>query len=64
MEALIKDNFHVDSSDGRFTARKKLFNRRLRATWKNGSDTVELYLTRWYKGYAYEFFSSRHEFDK
>jgi hypothetical protein len=63
-EALIKDNFVIDSSDKDFTATKKAFNQRLRATWKKDSDTVELYLTRWYKGYTYDLFSSSDKFDK
>ena len=62
-EALINDSFLIDSSGDEFTATKKIFNQRLRVTWKKDSDPVELYLTRWYKGSTYDFFSSIDKFN-
>jgi hypothetical protein len=63
-QALIANDFIVDSSDNRIRATKRGFNERWRADWEKDSNCVELVVTRWYKGDTYDFMISSDKFDK
>jgi hypothetical protein len=64
-EALIKNNFTIDSSEKDWTyATKKSFNERWHASWQKDSNFVQLVVSRWYRGYTYRFSVSSDKFDK
>jgi hypothetical protein len=63
-DALINDGFVVDTSGDWITAAKTDFNERWRADWGKDSTYVKLVVTRWYKGYTYDFVIGSNNFDK
>ncbi|MBC7826183.1 MAG: hypothetical protein H7122_00445 [Chitinophagaceae bacterium] len=60
--ALLKNGFKVDSSLDFTEAKKRRFNIRWTASWKNNSDNVDLHYSVWHKGEIYDFVYSSKKF--